>query len=203
MQDTIEKYIACMEEFRMRLDAFWILADEMDQPFESEITVGLMALQLRSALELIAISSFVANKTVFEDAHEQLGAHVKLRNVVYKLAMLHPDFFPQPRRRQKPIEIDGKNHHHADEPPADTPLLNQRELEKAHERCSKSLHSRNPFHPKVDSTSEKEMLKKVAQKTENLMTQHIVHLAGSEEKLFVDLFHGKLRNVHAFQLKPY
>ena len=186
----------------MRLSVFWALAGPDDELFSDEIVTEFLALQLRSTLELIAISAFVANRTAYEDAFEKLRAHMRLRSVVRNLKAIHANFFPWARRFTTTFFPDGSRQHHGAMPPDDLPILTENELLRAHERCNNSLHIRNPFVSPLGSMEQRRYFLEIARKSENLMEQHVVHLAGISEKRFVHLNYGEKRSVHVFSLSP-
>jgi hypothetical protein len=105
------KYLACMLEIKERTDVCAHLIEDGHTFLSENLQCEFVALQLRRVLELIAISSFVANKRLFEKQEKKIGAHVNFRSTINGLEKLYPSFFPKPYVLGK--GQSGERSHHA------------------------------------------------------------------------------------------
>jgi hypothetical protein len=181
-QITKEKYLLCMSDVRDRTDVCQHLLATGQELMTDNLRSEFVALQLRRILEQIAIASFVANKLSYEKANQKLGAHVPIRNVVKNLSDLNPDFFPKPYKMK--LDASGENSHHADYLPLAADPLTEKELLRAHDRCNKSLHSRNPFHSEINPNDQLKYFSEILRKSILLLSEHLVSPVGTTDKFY-------------------
>jgi len=178
-----EKYLLCMIDISERSSVCRDLIDSGSSPMPEALKSEFLALLLRRILEQIAIASFVANKSAYEKAlNKTQGAHINLRSVTHQLKALNPNYFPTPYRLEQAKE-DGVQHHAAKLPNELIPL-SEKELLSAHKRCGSSLHSRNPFHSKLNYKTEISYFDEILTKISVLLQEHLISPIGTNELLY-------------------
>lgn len=89
----INKYMEYVREIKQRVDitSDFYLVDEVSI-FNAEVC----ALQLRKILELIALSSLVANKTAYNTISKKLQKEWNAKKIIAELEKINPCFYPHP-----------------------------------------------------------------------------------------------------------
>lgn len=109
--------------------------------------VEYLCLQFRKILELIALSSLVANKQEYSQQHEKFARHYNAKLIIQDLERINPDFYPRPTK-QVIKEVDGKRVF--DLKPIETGFLTKGEFLEVYEKCGGMMHAENPYGQKKD-----------------------------------------------------
>jgi hypothetical protein len=156
-----------------------------------------IALNLRKILEIIAFSSLVANKDKYAEAHDKFDREWRAQKILEKMEKIHPNFYPKPAN----IKMLDNGIRHL-EPVQDNGALTKEEFSELYDKCSKTIHTWNPFTqaPRVVNfrLSLDEWMKKIA----NLLSSHYVQLvddAGYWLCFMKDASDGK---PHVYTLQP-
>ena len=136
---VVQKYIACMEEIKKRTSVVTAFVRREINSKYLITTAESAALQLRKILELIALSSLVANHEHYGKQRANFRKDWNAKRILDTLAKVNPKFYPVPTR-QVPIS-EGLY----DTPSVKSGYLTKEEFIELYDRCSMMLHSTNPF----------------------------------------------------------
>jgi len=109
--------------------------------------VEYLCLQFRKILELIALSSMIANKEEYSKQHEKFAKHYNARMILQDLERINPNFYPRPTK-QVLKEVDGERMFNLQ--PVIDGFLTREEFLVIYEKCGGMLHAENPFGHKRD-----------------------------------------------------
>lgn len=180
IQDT-RPYVTAMEQIKRRVDVIYACIDgrlNLNGPARVETAT----LQLRMAIETVALASLVANKELFQIHSLRFEKHWKPNDIIRELERLNPRFYPTPIRASEPDGRGVRTH----EPLSDG-FLTKQELVEVHGRCGDLLHARNPFRPSVNY---EEFLGNVLSWTDRvvkLLNTHEIRLLGDDHFYLVHM----------------
>ena len=140
--------------------------------------IELGSVQLRKILELILISSLVANKKEYERLSIDIDRNWIYKRKLNEIKKLNPNYFPE-----RLFYIYSDSTRAIDKPYITTlsndKMLNEEELYEAHSFASMYLHAQSPFKPQLTYENVQEFyhkLKEYIDKIMNLLTYHRVIL---------------------------
>ena len=133
------KYIACMEEIKKRTEVVTAFINGEITSKYLITTVESVFLQFRKILELIALSSLVANHEKYSKCHANFKKHWKAKQILNELEKINPKFYPYPTK-QIPVSEGLYN-----TPKIKSGYLTKEDFIELYDRCSNMLHSNNPF----------------------------------------------------------
>ena len=160
--------------------------------------VEFLCLQFRKVLELIALSSLIANKDEYSKVHEKFAKHYNARLIFQDLERINPEFYPIPSE-QKLKMVDGKKVY-------DLEIINENYLTKedfllVYEKCGGLLHAENPYGHKRDLKAIKLEFPVWKDKIIVLLNHHSITLVDNET-LIIGLMEGKGDGLpYAFEFK--
>ncbi len=139
----IAKYIECLKDIKIRTDfAHKLLTQDIrKQPLV--LVAENVSLQLRIILELIALSSIVANKKEYSKLRKSFATDWNGKRILEDVEKVNPNFYPKPLKQvinpstkkvEKVIEI--KNH-----------VLSKEKYIEAYDFVSDYLHAHNIYSP--------------------------------------------------------
>jgi hypothetical protein len=186
-RDT-DKYLDCLVQIKTRTEIIRqelaLIAASKEQDY-LEIKVEFLCLQLRKILELIALSSLVANKEEYAKQREKFSKDWNANLIFKDLERINPNFYPVPTN-QTPSRIEGVIF---DLQPISEEYLTQKDFIEIFNKCGGVLHSTNPYSEKKDFT---EILKDFStwlNKIVKLLNHHNIVLADGET-MIIGLMHG-------------
>jgi hypothetical protein len=148
--------------------------------------VEFLCIQFRKILELIALSSMVANKEEYSKHHEKFAKHYNARLIIQDLERINPDFYPKPTI-QIEREVDGKKIF--DLQPLNEGYLTKDEFLEVYEKCGGMLHAENPFGHKRDIKKLHAEFPIWLNKIIKLLNHHNIMLVDGET-MVIGLMHG-------------
>ena len=141
-EELFQKYLACMEEIKKRTSVVTaFVRGEINSKYIIT-TAESVALQLRIILELIALSSLVANREQYSKHRANFKKDWNAKRILKTLEKVNPKFYPIPTK-QVPIS---KGHYAT--PQIESGYLKKEEFITLYDRCSSILHADNPFSKK-------------------------------------------------------
>jgi hypothetical protein len=145
---TQEIYADCMVQLRERLDCIdWLVTTATFIKGEHFFVTELVFVQLRKALELLALSSMAAHKEQYSAAYTKFREHWRAKKILEALAKVNPDFYPKAVRlvSQTPIgAANSKSRFHI----VTNGTLTKEEFSRLYDASAEVLHTRNPFSEK-------------------------------------------------------
>ena len=197
MTKDTERYSACMDEIKLR-------ADLIHKIIQSRVSLGselfdgeIICLQIRKILELIALSSLVANKEKYAAAYEKFQFHWKANKILEALGKINPDFYPTPVKISQKGKVGENNFWHLEH--IKDGYLTKDEFIKLLDICSDALHIWNPYNPRKRIINFELSVDEWMKKIECLLQIHSMHLADSKDYWLVVM--GKLQEkVHTYTL---
>ena len=149
--------------------------------------VEFLCLQFRKILELIALSSLVANKEEYSKQHEKFAKHYNARLIFQDLERVNPDFYPVPTR-QNLKKVDGQRifdlQHVTDG------YLTKDDFLSIYEKCGGMLHAENPYGQRRDIQAIKDEFPIWMNKIIVLLNHHNIKLVDGET-MIIALMQGE------------
>lgn len=181
MNPDIKAYTSVMNEIKRRTEIVFAL-------HKKELNVGYratqiesMVLQVRMILELIALASLAAHKSLFEEQQRKFSAHWDPVRILKDLEKLNPSFYPQPivERPSKATGIVNE----LDEMKSGS--LTRDELIEIHGRCGNVLHARNPYAKELDYASYERAIPKWMERIIKLLNCHKIEMFGDTQRFYL------------------
>lgn len=149
--------------------------------------VELLCLQFRKILELIALSSLVANKKEYSKQHDKFARHYNARLILQDLERVNPNYYPEPTK-QIVKEIDGQTLFELQ--PVTEGFLTKEEFLEMYEKCGGMLHAENPYGHNRDVKKLKEKFPVWLSKIIKLLNHHNITLVDGET-MIIGFMQGK------------
>lgn len=180
-QETLDKYAACMEEIKNRTEVIHSFVEGQSiTPFK-QTTAESICLQIRKVLELIAMSSLVANKDQYSKIREKFHKDWHAKRILNDIEGVNPEFYPVPCRQV----LDKNTGNPAENIALKSGFLTRKEFENIYDRCGGLLHANNPFSKEKDIDNFIKIVPEWMEKIRKLLNLHEVQLAQDGFKLFV------------------
>lgn len=175
MNRDIKKYQDCLVEIKLRID---VIKNHINGKSMEEyliIEVEFVCLQFRKVLELIALSSLVANKNEYSEQHKKFATHYHAKLILQDLERINPKFYPAAAQKQQVGESMGRNFFNL--MPIENGYLTKDEFVKIYETCGGILHAENPYGHKRDLKKLHEEFIVWINKIILLLNHHVMTLA--------------------------
>jgi len=195
MKRDIQKYQACLFDIKQRVS---IIVEHFNGTLTEKfliIEVEFLCLQFRKILELIALSSLVANKEEYSAQNEKFAKHYNARLILQDLERINPDFYPTPTKRVLKKDGDRKVY---DLQPVDKGFLTKQEFIDIYEKCGGHLHAANPYGHKRDLNKIKAEFPIWLNKIITLLNHHTITLV-DRKTIIIGVMHGKDGMAQAFE----
>ena len=196
--DVMDKYIKQMEEVKKRIDvAGAFVRGEINSRYLAT-TAESAALQLRKMLELIALSSLVANCEQYEKHHGDFKKDWNVKKILRKLEKVNPKFYPVPTK-QKQISRGLYN-----SPEIQSGYLTREDFTVLYNKCSDILHTSNPFAEQRNPNLTDFLWKEVPEWMDKIMTllnHHHIRLIDDSRMYIVLMQEKNDGNVHMYKFE--
>ncbi len=179
----IAKYCGLMEEIRLRLDVVNALITRCNEVLHQVAVVESTYLQYRKILELIALSSLVANQEHVARVHSDFAQMWHAGRILRDVKRLNPDYYPQPVV-EKP---SGRPEGPSELVPPDAAFLNEDQFVELYGLCADLLHAANPYRSPIDYGSFASRIPLWHHRIINLLNSHYVRLANDPNLYLVHL----------------
>jgi hypothetical protein len=179
------KYLKLMWEVEKRLETLTSFNKQESDSLYLQCTIESEALQIRKILELIAYASLVAHKDAYQIVRKEISKDWHAERIINKIEGFNPTFYPVPVNgcdNKKWNKLKGG-------------FLTKNQFLSLYDKCGAILHAKNPFSKIAQrSISFHKKVPDYTLKIENLLSQHLVRLANTNESLHVC--------IHFYQDKP-
>jgi len=147
MTTDVEKYRANLYDINKRTEVISEHISGFRKTKYIITEVEFLCLQFRKILELIALSSLIANKNEYSKQHEKFAKHYNARLILQDLERINSNFYPRPFK-QIVSEINGQKI--IDLQPVTEGYLTKDEFLRIYELCGGMMHAENPYGQKRD-----------------------------------------------------
>lgn len=183
MEDNIDRnllqyYANIMTEIKNRSDVIYLIYNKKITTKYIVTDVEFCALQLRKILELMLLSTLIANKKEYEKQSKDFNGNWQVKEKIKEIKKINPDFFPiamlviqshTPSPNKKLTRV----------PISNDELFKESDFNKAYAFTNNYLHVQNPFGKSKIEDSPKDFYKKLIgylKKILNLLSVHRVTL---------------------------
>jgi hypothetical protein len=178
-------YVSVMEEIKRRTSVIYSFLRGTSHALYKATNVESIYLQIRMILELIALSSIAANKTIFEENQKKFNKHWNPSDILKDIEMVNPNYYPEPIR-----EVPSKNEGIVNDLVAiKDGFLTKDDLISIHGKSGNILHARNPYKKHLDYSEYDKQIPKILEKIKCLLNCHQIRLLGDHD--FFYLIHMK------------
>ena len=175
------KYADCMEEIKMRTTVVDGFLTGKCHAMYVQTTAESISLQIRKILELIALASLVANRTVYQKHRRNFHRDWNGKRILETLEIANPEFYPKPTK-QVLDQTTGKVVSLED---ITSGFLAKRDYIRLYDRCGGILHADNPFSPKRDIQSFLDSVPGWMGKIMRLLNHHVIQLVDDDQQIWV------------------
>ncbi len=196
-QSYKDKYIQVMEEIKRRTEVVkQLLSGDVNVVFKAT-TLESAALQIRIILELIAMSSLVANQNEYAKIRSSFHKDWNAKHIANLLEAINPNFYPEPI-----IETpSAKPGHKSDLLVRKENVLSKSEFINVYDKCGSLLHSDNPLGRKSDYSFYETNLAIWIDKIVNLLKSHKIQLVDHNDSFYLVHMQEKDGKVHMYEFK--
>lgn len=144
--ETVNLYVQQLREIKYRMNVVAAITDgkRYKTPYPAT-NIELVYLQFRKILELIALSSLVANKEEYAKIEKEFATEWRAKKILKKIKDINPDFYPAPSQ-----QIRDPKTNNVDLKPITSGYLTEENFVELYNLSSNLIHARNPFSPEVD-----------------------------------------------------
>lgn len=197
-QENLEGYCQLMLEIRHRASAVAALEYPSREVIPDFIRVELLVMQIRKILEIIALSSMVANEKDYLETYDKIEKHYHAKKILRFVKKLNPDFYPKPVSHTK----TGDSTHHLEwKNEQDGSYLTIKEFEKLYDRCGALMHAHNPYSAPKDYAEYESSIRKWMTKIEGLLHAHVIKLVNDNNYYLIHM-NSPDGKPHGFVLSP-
>ncbi|EGQ8204581.1 hypothetical protein [Vibrio cholerae] len=184
-----KKYLHLMWEVDKRLEILKALSSENINVMYPQATIETEALQLRKTLELIAYSSLVAHKELYESVRADIAKDWHAKRIIKKVSSINPDFYPIPTKGF----YDGKWND------LRGGFLTVNQFEYLYDSCGDLLHINNPFSKvRKNVFAFHKRVPEYVEKIESLLNEHRVRLPEDLGLIYVKSALGSDNPLHVW-----
>jgi hypothetical protein len=198
MKAEIEKYRNNLLEIKRRIEVIdeHILGIRSTRYLITE--VEFLCLQFRKILELIALSSLVANRAEYIKQHEKFAKHCNARLIFQDLERINPGYYPVPTN-QVVKEKNGEKYFDLQQ--VLDGYLTKEEFIKIYNNCGRMMHAENPYGQKKDIIALRKLFPIWRDKIVKLLNHHNITLVDNDT-MIIGLMHGSEDGQqHVFEFK--
>jgi len=170
-----------MEEIKRRMRVADEIACGRLHTIYKLTTAEAPCLQIRTILELIALSGLVANKAAYEKHRQTFHRDWHAKRILKVLEKANPDFYPVPGEQV----LDQSTGKVVEVKPIASGYLSRRECEALYDMCCAYLHAHNPF--SEDRRDPDQMLREAPSwiaKIRVLLNHHQMRLVGGSTQIW-------------------
>jgi hypothetical protein len=179
IEKSLNLYIKQLKEIKHRTSAIGLIAEgRFSTPYPAT-NIEFVYLQYRKILELIALSSLVANKDEYEKVEREFAKEWNAKKILKKLKTINPDFYPRPTRQIK----DPKKSGHFTLESIESGYLTQDDFVELYNLSSTLIHATNPFAPEPDLEAYKSRMPGWFGKITTLLNHHTIILYGGKHMI--------------------
>jgi hypothetical protein len=190
--EDIAKYVACMEEIKLRTTAAAsMLRKEVTTSFPAT-NIEFICLQIRKILELIALASVSANKEEYAKQYGNFFKHWKAKAILESVEKVNPQFYPYPLKQK-----GDQSQNIREVEPVSKRFLTRVDFESAYDACCQALHASNPYGAAINYAFLEKEIPDWIQKIKTLLNHHMVQLFNKKQSLWVIMHATSDGRVHA------
>ncbi len=171
-------YLQLMWEIHKRLETIKSLNQGKSDSLYVQCTIESEALQIRKILELIAYASLLSHKEAYKIVRQDISKDWHAKRIIKKIEELNPAFYPVPIKvtsNKKWNRLRGG-------------FLTKIQFASLYDQSANILHSKNPFSKTPQrAISFHKNIPSYILKIENLLSEHLIHLANRNELLHVSI----------------
>jgi len=184
-EPDIEIYTSVMEEIKRRTSVIYSFLQGKSNALYKATNIESIYLQIRMILELIALASVAANKTIFEENQMKFHKHWNPSAILKDIEKLNPNYYPEPIR-EAPSKMKGAIN---DLVAIKDGFLTKDELISIHGKIGNILHAKNPYNKKLNYQEYETEIPEIMEKIKCLLNNHKIQLLGDHD--FFYLIHMK------------
>ena len=140
-QRLLEQYVACMEEIKKRTEVIECFLSKKCSALYIQTTAESIALQMRKVLELIALSSLIANRDSYATQRKNFAKDWHAKRILQTLEKVNSEFYPVPNYQV----VDANSGTVTEIKRIERGYLTKEEFVKLYDWCCDLLHAENPF----------------------------------------------------------
>ena len=186
-----------MEEIKKRIEVIRAFIDGRSNTLYKQTNAESICLQVRKILELIALSSLVANKDAYAKNRKKFAKDWHAKRILSEIESINPKFYPVPSRQI----LDGKSGKVIKTEKINSGYLTRHEFEKIYDKCGGLLHATNPFSQQKDIDEFLQTVPVWMSKVMTLLNHHEIQLTQDDLQFWVVMQANTNGNAHVTLFK--
>lgn len=182
--DAVQKYIKVMVEIKRRSLVVDSFSKGTSHAMFKATSIETIYLQFRKIIELIAMSTLVANKETYSVIYEKFASSWNAKYIIKDIERLNPRFYPTPIIQQssnrRGVISDFIKRKEVD-------YLTKDELLTLYDKCGPILHTENPYGSQINYSYYDENVLKWRNKIRNLLNAHEIRLLNDENLYLIQM----------------
>ena len=198
--DLMQQYATQMEEVKRRMASIKKLSEIAAGHLPLAIVTECVYLQFRKILELIAMSSLVANREALEEmnrSRKKLGSQWNGDAILKLVEGINPDFYPVPIL-ERPFRHPSVK---ADLVEKTDGFLSRGEFSRLYNLCASLMHADNPLGSKTDYRVLWEEGPTWESRILELLGPHMIRLVGQDGFYLVHMRDKRDGRVHMYKFE--
>lgn len=179
----IEAYLLIMQEIKRRTSVVVALSNGEIKVGYVATQIETMALQLRMILELVALASLSANKSLFEKNAKKFHKYWHAGEILKDIEKINPGFFPRPMKTIS-SKVPDMDWEFTD---LQEGFMTREELIEVHGRCGKILHAQNPYDVGIDYHKFRKSIKSWIEQVICLLDCHAIHIINQPDIYLINM----------------
>ena len=181
--EDAKKYCSLMAQVKARSRLLKEVGESRVALFPLAARVEFVYLQFRKIIELIAMSSLVANAQTLSQFQSKLQKYWNAKELLKDMHTINPDFYPRPIIQQ-PSGVPGIRMRWLAR--SDDYLTKDR-LMTLYDKCGSILHARNPFATEQDFSKLETAGPDWYLRIVNLLNSHTIRLVGDDHLYLIQM----------------
>jgi hypothetical protein len=200
----IHQYALLMKEIKNRTEVIFFFLTGAGHALFRPTTLESMCLQIRKILELIALSSLIANKSKYCEVYDNFTKAWNAEYLLRDLERINTNFYPQPVREEETQEITktGEPVKSKWENVDTSEYLTKDDFIKVYKKCGAMMHADNPKGTKVDYSYYEKAIPEWIRKIMRLLNSHQIHLVDDENIYLIHMKEDRDDEVHYYTFSP-
>ena len=166
-ETEFSSYCQGMDEVKKRIEVInFFLNGDSNIKYPGALAESI-AVQIRKILELVALTSLMANRSELVKFNKKFQYHSKLSEVLSALKKVNPDYYPKPLEVNTGMELKDIT----------SGFLTQQDFRRLYASCSRILHIENPLKEAPDSIKFIKSVPAWISKIMLLLNRHRISLA--------------------------
>lgn len=186
------RYCGCMEDIKVRVGLIRRMVGGYSPLGNENLDGEIVCLQLRKILEQIAFGSLLAHRETYDAAHKDLERIWRAKTLLDRLAVIHPEFYPQPVEETDDRPMGVRNFAYVKDG-----FLTKDDFVFLYDTASAGIHVWNPYKRTDHVIDFERSISEWVQRIQKLLGTHVIRFPGKGDVWLIQMANLQDGKVHA------